>query len=226
MLNGFSEKTVDFMWNIRLNNDKSWFEAHRDEYAAHLERPMRALAEEVYAAFSARFKEYGLLLHISRIYRDARRLHGGGPFKDHLWFTFRNCADDWTGRPVFWFELAPEKWSYGLGYYKAAPLTMEKLRARIDGNPGPLLRLHNELAGQSEFVLEGEDYAKPKCVPDRPLAVWYNKRTFSLIHEENTGEAVFSPDLAARLTEGYAFLAPFYGYFVTLDADPAPEKSK
>lgn len=225
-MNGFSEKTVEFMWNIRFNNNKSWFEAHRDEYAAYLERPMRALAEEVHAAFSARCGQNGLRLHISRIYRDARRLHGGGPYKDHLWFTLRSGAEDWTGRPVFWFELAPEKWSFGLGYYKAAPLTMEKLRARIDGDPGPLLRLDRELAGQSEFVLEGEDYAKPKCSPGKPLAVWYNKKTFSLIHEENTGEAVFSPALALRLTEGFAFLAPFYGYFDSLDADPAPDKFK
>jgi hypothetical protein len=31
MFEGFSQATIDFMWNIRLNNNKEWFEAHKDE---------------------------------------------------------------------------------------------------------------------------------------------------------------------------------------------------
>jgi hypothetical protein len=58
--------------------------------------------------------------------------------------------------------------------------------------------------------------------PDRPLAAWYNKKTFSLIHEEKIGEAVFSPELADRIIRGFSFLAPFFRYFVTLGSDPAP----
>ena len=27
-----------------------------------------------------------MVCRVSRIYRDARRLHGRGPYKDHLWF--------------------------------------------------------------------------------------------------------------------------------------------
>ncbi len=29
MFEGFSQETVDFMWGIRFNNEKSWFEAHK-----------------------------------------------------------------------------------------------------------------------------------------------------------------------------------------------------
>ena len=223
MFNGFSERTIDFMWNIRFNNEKSWFEAHRDEYRTHLERPMRELAEEIYYGFASGHSELSLQLHVSRIYRDARRLHGGGPYKDHLWFTLRDNYEEWTDKPVFWFELEPESWSYGLGYYRAKPLTMEKLRARIDNDPRPLEQLHRELSAQSEFILDGPDYARAKCDPGRPLAVWYNKKTFSLIHEEKVGSAIYSPDLVQRLLDGFSFLVPYYEYFSSLDSDPDPD---
>lgn len=129
MFQTFTDKTIEFMWNLRFNNEKSWFEAHKDEYKTVLDAPMRALAREVNDRFAAKHEELNLHLHISRIYRDARRLHGHGPYKDHLWFTLRQSAEEWTDKPVFWFELAPETWSYGLGYYWAKASTMEKLRA-------------------------------------------------------------------------------------------------
>ncbi len=122
-------------------------------------------------------------------------------------------------RPVFWFELAPKEWSYGLGYYRAKASTMEKHRARIDKNPGPLGELMKTLNGQSEFILEGESYARPKGDAGELLNDWYNKKTFSLIHEEKISDAIFSQDLKARIVEGFSFLVPYYKYFSTLESD-------
>ncbi|HBR09609.1 MAG TPA: DUF2461 domain-containing protein [Clostridiales bacterium] len=226
MFQGFTQQTIDFMWALRFNNEKRWFEAHKDEYKTVLEKPMHLLAREVFGGLGASRADPALHLHISRIYRDARRLRGEGPYKDHLWFTLRPQDEAWTDKPVFWFELAPETWSYGLGYYRAKPLTMSKLRARIDGGPEPLAKLNRTLLRQDEFILEGDDYARPKREAGLPLAEWYNKKTFSLIHEEPIGEAVFSPALTDRIVQGFSFLLPFYRYFVTLDEDPAPEDGR
>lgn len=220
MFEGFTQETVDFMWNIRFNNEKSWFEAHKEEYKRVLEQPMKALAAEVHSAFSEKYPEFDLVMHVSRIYRDARRAHGKGPYKDHLWFTLRKRTDDeWADKPVFWFELGPETWSCGLGYYMAKPSTMEKHRARIDKNPKLMEKLARALNAQTEFALEGENYAKPKGNPGKLLLDWYNKKSFAIIHEEPTGEAALSPELKARLLSGFDFLVPFYRYFSTLDSD-------
>ena len=29
MFTGFTDETVDFMWGIRFNNERTWFEAHK-----------------------------------------------------------------------------------------------------------------------------------------------------------------------------------------------------
>ena len=218
MFQGFSEKTMDFMWGIRFNNEKSWFEAHKDEYKRDLAQPMSALASDVFEAFNDKFSELDLTPRVSRIYRDARRLHGNGPYKDHLWFTMSHGEEPMES-PVFWFELAPKEWSYGLGYYRAKASTMEKHRARINKDPKPLAKLMRALNSQKEFILEGESYARPKGDAGELLNDWYNKKTFALIHEEGIGDAVFSPDLKDRLVEGFSFLVPYYKYFSTLDRD-------
>ncbi len=43
---GFSEKTLPFLESIRQNNDKEWFEAHRDEYEKYILEPSRVFVEE------------------------------------------------------------------------------------------------------------------------------------------------------------------------------------
>ena len=141
MFQGFSQEAVDFLWGIRFNNERGWFEARKEEYLTLVAGPMRELGEQVHAAVEEEFPKLGLNLHVSRIYRDARRLHGRGPYKDHLWFTLRRPKEEWVSQPAFYFELAPEYYSMGMGWYDATPLTMAKLRARIDRDPKPLERL-------------------------------------------------------------------------------------
>ena len=38
---GFSPETVDFLWGIRLNNNREWFEANKKNYVTYLYEPMK-----------------------------------------------------------------------------------------------------------------------------------------------------------------------------------------
>ena len=97
MFQGFSQQTNDFLWGIRFNNERSWFEAHKQEYLDYVQSPLRQLAQEVYARFSAAHEELPLMVRVSRIYRDARRLYGRGPYKSHLWFSLRMSGGELGG---------------------------------------------------------------------------------------------------------------------------------
>ena len=225
MFTGFTDETVDFMWGIRFNNERGWFEAHKEDYLTYFYRPMAALADEVYDYLAHRRPDLGLIRKVTRIYRDARRLHGRGPYKDHLWFYVEQPSEQWTAHPTLWFELGPELWSYGLGYYMARPVTMARLRARMDRDPKIMTDLTRRLKRQSEFVLEGEEYRRPKAqAPVPELEPWYRKKSFTLCHEAKLEEALFSRDLVDRLKKGYDFLLPYYDYFITLDSDPDPRE--
>ena len=225
MFTGFTDETVDFMWGIRFNNERPWFEAHKDIYLHSFYQPMRELGGELYDSLNAQRPDAGLICKVARIYRDARRLHGRGPYKDGLWFSIEQPAEMWTARPTFWFELMPDGWSYGLGYYMAKPLTMAKLRARMDRDPKPMETLTRQLAGQEEFTLETEDYKKPRSTPaSEALARWYQMKSFSICHRDALTDELFSRAIVERLQKGFSFLLPYYDYFVTLDGDPDPRE--
>ena len=224
MFEGFSRHTIDFMWNLRFNNNKEWFESNKNVYQRDFLGPMKALAQDVFHSVTSDFGDRSFVYKVSRIYKDARRVRGGEPYRTNLWFSIERLSGEWTSTPVFWFELAPESWSYGLGYYQARPETMAKFRARIDRDLKAFEALIAPLEEQDEFLLEGPEYARKKEAPTPKTAQWYNKKSFSLIHSQLNGDEIFSPELMKRLVAGYAFLMPFYDYFITLDSDPVPGK--
>jgi len=225
MFTGFTDETVDFMWGIRFNNERSWFEAHKEVYLTQFYGPMRDLGAEMYAFLRDKRPDHALISKVTRIYRDARRLHGRGPYKESLWFSIEEPSEQWTAKPTFWFELMPEGWTYGMGYYCPKPLTMAKLRARISRDPKTMEKLSGALGGQTEFVLDTEDYKRPKGPAPSPLLEpWYRAKNFSLLHSEKLTEELFSRAIVDRLKKGYEFLLPFYDYFATLDGDPDPRE--
>ena len=144
----------------------------------------------------------------------------GRPYKDALWFSVEKPSAEGVENSAvltFWFDLNPENWTYGLGYYAAKAATMEKLRARIDDNPQEFEKLIDLLNSQDEFKLDGPEYARKKQAPTEKTQEWYNKKSFSLIHFGKIGEDLFSANLVDKIVSGYSFLMPFYDYFIKAD---------
>ena len=223
MFTGFTDETVDFMGGIRFNNERTWFEAHKEVYLTQFYRPMCDLADELYDFMLEQRPDQGLIRKVTRIYRDARRLFGRGPYKESLWLSVEMPVEQWVDTPTLWFELMPEGWSYGLGYWMPKPVTMAKLRARMDRDPRLMEQLTRKLNRQEEFVLETEDYKRPKSAAPSPLLEpWYRAKSFNLIHADKLTEELFCRDIVERLKTGWRFLLPYYDYFVTLNGDPDP----
>lgn len=222
MFTGFTDETVDFMWGIRFNNERTWFNAHKEEYLQHFYQPMKDLAAELFEKMSDAYPKQAFISKVTRIYRDARRLHGRGPYKDHLWLALQPPTEGWTDTPNLFFELGPEGWVYGMGIWCSQSVTAAKLRRRMDERPEEMAALTRRLNAQSEFVLEGQEYAKHKT-PSLPiLEPWYQKKHYSLIHSEPNSAALYDHSLAERIFEGWKFLMPFYEYLATLSGDPDP----
>ena len=216
---GFTQATIDFMWGLRLNNNKTWFEEHKHEFVRDFQSPMKVLGEEVFERLATKYNKHGFVYKLARVYKDARRVKDGQPYRANLWFQIEKPSEEWTATPVFWFELSPDDWSYGVGFYAAKAQTMANFRDGIDADAAGFEKLIAPLAKQDEFVLEGEEYARRKMsASDLSIAAteWYNKKGFALIHRAPHGDELFSADLPDRLTRGYEFLMPFYEYFVKL----------
>ncbi len=225
MFHGFTPESVQFLWNIRFNNERSWFLAHKQEYVDLIQQPLRQLAAEVQREVERRHPKLQLNLHVSRIYRDARRLHGRGPYKDHMWMVLQRPAQDVGGgtSPAFYFELAPEYYSIGMGYYSATPLTMAKLRARIDRDPKAMENLTRRIARRPEYQLEGECYRRPKADKGELLNPWYNRKSIAVAWDRPCEGSLFTPVLVEEIADGVDLLLPLFNYLSTLDSDPEPK---
>ena len=212
MFTGYSDKVGDFFWELRFNNSREWFNPRKEEFNQLVMQPTKALANELYDWFQEQYPALGLNLHISRIYRDARRLFGRGPLKDEIWFSFQNEIEHRDGAPNFWFEVGAEGYGLGFGYWMRAA-DAARMRKLIDQDAKPMEKLARQFARQDMFTLTGEEYAKPKGHADDLLGPWYNKRWigFRCIRPYDAVSA--SRELLTFAEDGFRFMIPYYQYF-------------
>ena len=95
MFEGYSPETVDFLWGIRLNNNREWFLAHKQDYVKYLYEPTKALGKDLFELVA---DKPGTLVKVSRIYRDAR-MHHPVPYKESLWICIRQDVEWWAENP-------------------------------------------------------------------------------------------------------------------------------
>ena len=218
MFTGFSDATIDFLWELRFHNERPWFLEHKQVFLDTLDRPMKALAADVTAALEQAYPDRKWYLHVARIYRDARRLHGNGPYKENLWFTLRCDSSRGPEIPAFYFEITPHNYSYGMGFWAPKAALMEAYRKAVDEHPEVLEKLVKRFNKQAQFTLSGPEYARKKTAPSPLLAAWYNKKSINLQHDAAPDERMFSPELAQDIIEGFRTLMPLYKYFDALCA--------
>lgn len=212
MFEGFSRETADFLWDLTFHNERPWFQEHKEQYLRVLHVPFHALAEDTAAVMVREYPLFNFSLHVSRIYRDARRLFGRGPYKDHLWFTIKNGDERQTEGPTFWFELSASTFSYGLGFFDVTPAEMEAFRNRIDANPAQFERLASQAMKMRGFKVIGPEYKKPKKDLGPVINPWYNRRKVGLECVKNFDPALLGSDLTATLTHAFQRLMPLYEY--------------
>ena len=223
MFEGFTQETSEFLWELSFNNERPWFLAHREQFERCLNRPFRALAQESLRLLSERCPERDFRMHVSRIYRDARRLFGRGPYKDHLWFTlFCGRGDE---DPCFWFELGAARWAYGLGFWGARPAMMEQYRRCIDANPARFERIVREVEADPACRVCGEEYKRPKAERPEPIGRWYNRKNIYVEYAEDFGGALLTPELPELLCEAYSRLMPLHDFFMEI-YDASREEGK
>ena len=217
MYTGLSEKSQEFLWNVRFHNEKPWFDAHKAEYLEIVHAPLKALAQTLHRAME---QKYGLnsQLHISRIYRDMRIKNGKGPYKDHLWFSLRRQDGNWTEAPVFYFEMYPEYVAYGLGLLIDSPQGMTNFRRAADANPAELESLIRDFNSQKYFSLAGEVYKRKKAERSPLIDPWYNRKWLALERRLNWGREAMSKTLPKTMAERFGLLLPIYDYFSKIAA--------
>ena len=211
MFEGFSERTVDFLWGIRFNNNREWFMANKKEYVDNLYEPMKALGKELFAPF---MDKPGNLLKVSRIYRDAR-LHHPLPYKESLWICIRQDVQWWAENPCLYFEIRPEGISYGFFLWKPRTETVKKWNEDWAAHPRKFMKLIRDTEKATGIPISAETYKRPpRQAPTKELEPYFAWRgCIDCTVTEEFSEATFTPELAERVKQLFIKLMPLYDYF-------------
>ncbi len=208
MFEGFRPETMDFLWGIRLNNNRDWFMAHKAEYQQFLYEPMKALAQEVFS----HFQDVPNMAHkLSRIYKDAR-LHPAVPYKESLWFSMRPEDLPWSEQPTLYLEVNPQGCHFGAVLYTPKREIMDRFRQRLVDAPEEFPTLVKKLEQASGVQFYGDPYYRKKPCPVPEAEAYYNLKNLQFVESIEPGDVMFSHDLADRVIAVLKALYPFYEY--------------
>ena len=207
----FSKETESFLWDLKFNNERQWFLQNKDRFENVLNEPFKELAHNTHDLVTSEFPDEVLELHVSRIYRDARRLFGRGPYKDRLWFTIKNRRNGFDGA-AFFFEINPAGWCYGLGLYCEKPSKMEEFRKSVAANPAAFESLASEIEKMPDFEIQGEEYKKPKGDFGPIINKWYNRKYVDAVSNHDFEGELFSENLYTFLADEFIKLMPMYKF--------------
>ena len=210
MFEGFSPETIDFLWGIRMNNNREWFQANKKTYVDFVYEPMKALGKELFEPF---LEKTGNVLKVSRIYRDAR-MHPPEPYKESLWICIRQDVEWWAENPCLYFEVNPEGVSYGFFIWKPRTASMEDFRRHISAYPEEflnLIRSTEEAVGQPILA---DTYKRPKPTDNKDLEPYFAWRgQIGCTRDIAPGPEMFGPELKNEVMDFFEKLMPLYDFF-------------
>ena len=210
MFTGFTPETLDFLWGIRMNNNRDWFSEHKKQYTSTLYEPMKELGKELFQPF---LEKSGNIYKVSRIYRDMR-MHPPEPYKDSLWICIRQDVEWWGENPCLYFEINPEGVDYGFFIWKPRTAAMEAFRRHITAYPEEFLKLIRETEEAVDQKVSAECYKRPKVTENPDLAPFFGwKEKIGCTRHIDPGEGMFGPELKEEVADFFAKLTPLYDYF-------------
>lgn len=212
---GFSAETIDFLWELRMNNSREWMEQNRERYKTVLKEPFDRLAAEL-AQAGRTYSGADLAYSISRINRDIRFSKDKSPYRACRWVVLHGTQTTGTGwklRPAFYFELNPESYTYGMGLYHATPVYLTTFRRKLAENPAAFLRIAKRIDKDASYRLGGEDYRKIKDETLDPLLQsWYRKKELVVSATAPLGDVLFSDGLPSFLAKEWKRLRELYQF--------------
>ncbi len=218
----FEKNTINFLQNLKENNDKVWFKENENDYRRFVLEPLQDLVVDLSDTILNIDDEIetnpAIGKTISRIYRDIRFSKDKSPFRSNMWITFKRPIKDWQDYPGFFFEIAPDHYCYGMGFYNAAIKTMDIFRKKIQLFPEGFRKvisfLNNDKSG---FTVGGDSYKRilNDTIPD-DLKSWYQKKSFYVIKNIEINERLFSDDLLKSLSTDFKMLKPLYRYMLSI----------
>ena len=151
-----------FLRELKANNNRQWFAAHRDRYESRVREPLLQFIREfdfrlrdISPAFLADPRRVGGALF--RLHRDTRFSADKRPYKTHAGIQFRHRLGKGVHSPGFYLHLEPDNCFVALGLWRPDGRALLAVRKAIVGDAdrwrsvveGDSFRTHFRFGGES-----------------------------------------------------------------------------
>ena len=223
MAHTLDKSVFNFLKKLKKNNDRDWFNAHKDQYLAE--------HAKIIAFADALLKEMNKHDHIEtasgkkslhRIYRDTRFSADKTPYKNNWSGSFSRATAQLRGG--YYFHLEPGNTFVGGGFWGPNPEDLKRIREDIATNGDELKKILNSKKFKTTFgKLEGEELkTAPKGYEkDHEHIDLIRKKQF-VVWKGFTDAAVFSPGFHLKMNAAFKEMRPFFDYMslaLTTDAN-------
>jgi uncharacterized protein (TIGR02453 family) len=179
----FTPATLKFLRALKRNNRREWFNAHRDDYEAHVRQPMTAIIERLAVDFRGFAPELVASPRVSlyRIYRDTRFSENKLPYKTHVAAVFPTRGLAKHEGAGLYFHVSPGEVWVGGGMYAPQMPQLLAVREHIAANVERLRTIVESPAFRRQVGrLEGERLQRvPRGFPkDHEAAEFLKFRQF------------------------------------------------
>ena len=203
------------MAELRLNNNRQWFQANRDRYESDVRGPLLDFVAE----FASRL--VGISSHfvadprpvggsIFRIHRDVRFSKDKSPYKTQAAMHFRHSVGKEVHGPGFYLHLEPGEVFAGVGMWHPDSRTLGMVRDAIVTKPVRWERIMSDDGFSAQYRLGGDSLKRPPkgYDPDHPLIEDLKRKDF-IASKDFTVEDACAPDFIDRYADACRGAAPF-----------------
>lgn len=212
---GFPKEGIRFLGRLRKNNNRPWFEAHKQEYEEHVKLPMQCLLASLRPSFEHFAPEYDLnpKRSLFRIYRDTRFSKDKTPYKTHVaaHAVLRGKAKGFVGSG-YYIHIEPGECYVGAGIYMPESNQLKNIRKSISKDGASFLAIVHAKPFVRRFgKLEGDRLKRmPKGYDENdPLAEFLRLKQFFVgvsLPETKSFRPSFVSDVAAICESAVPFV--------------------
>ncbi len=162
----FPTGTINFLKTLKKNNNRDWFNEHKDDYEAMVRAPALAFIEsmgselkQISPHFNAIAKKVGGSL--MRVYRDTRFSNDKTPYKTNIGIQFRHELGKDVHAPGFYLHIEPDECFIGVGLWRPDAKSLAMIRNFIMDNPSAWKDAKNYKPFNTSYQLVGESLKRP-----------------------------------------------------------------
>jgi uncharacterized protein (TIGR02453 family) len=211
----FTSATFDFLEQLAANNDKAWFETHKDRYEEYVRTPaleyIRAMSP-LLAGFAPEFRADARKMggSLMRVYRDNRFARDKAPYKTNVGIQFRHALGKDVHAPGFYLHVAPEECFLGVGSWHPEAALLARIRDLITTQPERWRAARDDRAFIEHWSLTGDSLKRPPrgFSPDHPDITDIKRKDFLALCSLTRGE-VTDAGLTGLSATRFAATAPF-----------------